>query len=116
MTPIFSATRIIQDMILLLVGEAPTQNRIYPSMIQSIFDDKVVFNMYAQFAPLFPREGCRTLQIIEIEKYISIPRIIGLNQKIYSSMNDSSSKATFSSIGNSSISSAKTKDFLDLAD
>ena len=71
--------------------------------------------MYAYFMPFFPREGYMVLQHLEIDISLYQGSEVEI-KKICSFGNDSSSMATSSSTRNSTMSSTKTKDFLDLAD
>ena len=66
---------IIQDFFGLLMGEAPSQNRIDTTMVKCITDDHVVFCLVSNMF-LFGASGIWPIFLgLEINDYIPIPQI-----------------------------------------
>jgi hypothetical protein len=58
-----------------LVSETSMQDVVYSSPIQCIIEYEIILSLMAYASMLIPRSRGGALQILEIYKYISIPRI-----------------------------------------
>ena len=81
MTTTCSRVEIIQQMFNLLVGEASLENRVDPTSIQGIIQDKIVFCVVTDAVTIIARYMQLKMLGLEINQQISIPRISSANQE-----------------------------------
>jgi hypothetical protein len=63
------------------MGETSSKNAVYTSTIQSVLENDIVLSLMAYTVMLIMRRRGGALQILEINKYISIPRVRRHDQK-----------------------------------
>jgi hypothetical protein len=57
------------------MSEASTKNVIYTSMIESVLEDEIILGLMTYMTTFIMRSRGGTLQILEIDKNISIPGV-----------------------------------------
>ena len=72
MTATCSSMAIIKQNFFFFMSEASTKNAIYTSTIESVLEDEIVLGLMTYMVTLITRSRGGALQILEIDKYISI--------------------------------------------
>ena len=75
MTTTCSSVAFIKHEFHFFMSKALVKDAIYTSTIQSIFEYEIVLGLMAYVAMLITRSRSGELQILDIDKYISIPGI-----------------------------------------
>ena len=70
-----SSVVVIKHEFHFFMNETPMKDAIYTSTIESVFEDEIVLGLITYTKMLIMRSRGGALQILEIYKYISIPRI-----------------------------------------
>jgi hypothetical protein len=75
MTATCSSMEIIKHDFCFFMSEAPKKDEIYTSTIESVLEDEIVLGLMTYTMTLIMRSRGGALQILEIDKYISIPGV-----------------------------------------
>jgi hypothetical protein len=70
-----SSMAIIKHDNCFFVSETSTQDAVYTSLIQCIIEYEIILSLMAYASMLITRSRGEALQILDIDKYISIPGI-----------------------------------------
>ena len=81
MTTTCSILAVVKNKVCFFMSETPTKDAIYTSTIQSVLEYEIVFFLMAYTSMLIMRSRGGALQILEIDKYISVPGVLRFNQK-----------------------------------
>jgi hypothetical protein len=75
MTTTCSSMEIVKHNFFFFMSEASTKNAIYTSTIDSVLEDEIVLGLMTYTTTFIMRRRGRALQILEIDKNISIPGV-----------------------------------------
>ena len=75
MTTTFSSVAIVKHDFRFFMSETQVKDAIYTSTIQSVLEYEIVLGLMAYTMMLIRRSRGGALQILEIDKYISVPRV-----------------------------------------
>ena len=75
MTATSSGMAIVKNNNYFFVSETSTQDAVYTSLIQRIIEYEIILSLMAYSPMLIMRSRGGALQILEIDKYISVPGI-----------------------------------------
>jgi hypothetical protein len=81
MTATCSSVEIVKHDFYFFMSETSVKDAVYTSMIQSVFEYEIVLILIAYMAMLIMRRRGLTLQSLDIDKHISIPRVRRHDQK-----------------------------------
>jgi hypothetical protein len=116
MTATCSSMAIVEHYDGLLMSETLTHDAVYTSLIQRIIEYEIILSLMAYPPKLVMRSKVGALQIMEIDKYISIPGSEDSIKNISPRISESSGTTSPDSTRSFEISYVKTNDFLEFVE
>jgi hypothetical protein len=72
---------VIQCFLNLIIGETSSKNGVNPMMIKSVTEDNIMMGLVTYMTRVGARQIMMKILSLEINNDISIPKVIGMDQK-----------------------------------